>query len=56
MSLDFSDANQQFAIMIITIVIGCTTCGVVERCGGSRAEWEVRKACVYKTGNPECKR
>ena len=56
MNFDLRDFDQLFTIMIIAIVIGCTTCGVAERCSSSRGDAEVRKACVYKTGNPECKR
>lgn len=58
MTFDFSDTNQQFTIFLLVIAIGVTTCGVATKCSDS-AEWranaEVRKACVYKTGNPECK-
>jgi hypothetical protein len=36
-------------VLIILIIIGCATC---EECH----KHEIQKACVYKTGNPECKK
>jgi len=50
------DADAVFATLCIcatVVAVSCNATLIAERWGG--AEYQVRKACVYKTGNPDCR-
>lgn len=61
MRLDLADPNVTMPLVFV-LCVGClTTCIVTKDCNDAsrdtgRYELELKKACVYKTGNPECRR
>lgn len=61
MKLDLDNPNVAIPLLFV-LCMGClTTCVVTKSCTDAardtgRYELELKKACVYKTGNPECRR